>query len=99
MYVVCHDYYDDGFHYIQHQVFENFDNKNDIYASEAANVSIMFGILGIITGSIWAKFTWSQWPLLSIKGWWVNDVKLNGAAVCMLVYMAYLVLRSSLDEE
>jgi heme exporter protein C len=71
----------------------------DLYASEAANVSILFGILGLITGSIWAKFTWSEWPLLSLKGWWVNDVKLNGAAVCMLVYMAYLTLRSSIDEE
>jgi heme exporter protein C len=77
----------------------DFNLKYDLYASEAANVSILFGILGLITGSIWAKFTWSEWPLLSLKGWWVNDVKLNGAAICMLVYMAYLTLRSSIAEE
>ena len=73
--------------------------KDDVYAAESANVAILFGVLGLITGSIWAKFTWSEWPLLSPKGWWVNDVKLNGAAICMLIYFAYLVLRNSIDEE
>ena len=73
--------------------------KDDVYASESAKVAILFGVLGLITGSIWAKFTWSEWPLLSLKGWWVNDVKLNGAAICMLIYFAYLVLRNSIDEE
>lgn len=73
--------------------------KDDVFASEAANVAILFGVLGLITGSIWAKYTWSEWPTLSLKGWWVNDVKLNGAAICMLVYFAYKVLRNSLDEE
>lgn len=76
-----------------------FRLKNDIVASEALNISVLLGILGLATGSIWAKFTWSEWPLLSLKGWWVNDVKLNGAAVCMLVYLAYLVLRGAIDEE
>jgi heme exporter protein C len=73
--------------------------KDDVFASEAANVAILFGVLGLITGSIWAKYTWSEWPTLSLKGWWVNDVKLNGAAICMLVYFAYKVLRNSMDEE
>ena len=73
--------------------------KDDVYASESANVAILFGVLGLLTGSIWAKFTWSEWPLLSLKGWWVNDVKLNGAAICMLIYFAYMVLRNSIDEE
>jgi heme exporter protein C len=76
-----------------------FDIKNDVLATEAVNVSVLFGILGLITGSIWAKFTWSEWPLMSLKGWWINDVKLNGAAVCMLVYAAYIILRAAIDEE
>ena len=73
--------------------------EDDILASESANVAILFGILGLITGSIWAKYTWSEWPTFSWKGWWVNDVKLNGAAICMLIYFAYMVLRNSIDEE
>ena len=55
------------------------------------NAGIIFGILGTITGSIWAKFTWGAW--------WVNDVKLNGSAITMLIYLAYIVLRGSLDDE
>ena len=73
--------------------------KDDVWARASANVAILFGILGLITGSIWAKYTWSEWPTLSLKGWWVNDVKLNGAAICLLIYFAYLVLRNSIDEE
>lgn len=68
-----------------------FSMKNDIIASEAANTGMLFGILGLLTGMIWAKFTWGDW--------WVNDPKLNGAAVTMLIYLAYFVLRGSLDDE
>jgi heme exporter protein C len=65
--------------------------KYDVLAEESAKVGIIFGILGLITGSIWAKYTWGAW--------WTNDVKLNGAAATMLVYFAYFLLRNSLDDE
>lgn len=64
---------------------------HDIKAKELVNTGIIFGILGTITGSIWAKFTWGAW--------WVNDVKLNGSAITMLIYLAYVVLRGSLEDE
>jgi heme exporter protein C len=67
------------------------DIQYDIVAEESARVGIVFGILGLITGSIWAKYTWGAW--------WVNDPKLNGAAASMLVYFAYLLLRGSIDDE
>ena len=67
------------------------DLKSDIIAEEAAKTGMLFGTLGLITGMIWAKFTWGAW--------WVNDAKLNGAAITMLIYLAYFVLRNSLDEE
>ncbi len=63
----------------------------DHIAEEAVRVGIMFGILGLVTGSIWAKFTWGTW--------WTNDTKLNGAAATMLVYFAYILLRNSMDDE
>jgi heme exporter protein C len=72
---------------------------DDVYASQSANVAILYGVLGLITGSIWAKYTWSEWPTFSLKGWWINDVKLNGAAICMLIYFAYTLLRNSLDDD
>lgn len=65
--------------------------KDDQQAISLVNTGVIFGILGIVTGSIWAKFTWGAW--------WTNDVKLNGSAITMLIYLAYLVLRGSLDDE
>lgn len=64
---------------------------HDIVAKQMVNTGIIFGILGLITGSIWAKYTWGTY--------WTNDVKLNGSAITMLVYFAYLILRNSMDEE
>lgn len=63
----------------------------DIKAEKCAVTGIYLGIIGLITGSIWAKNTWGAW--------WVNDAKLNGAAATMLVYLAYMVLRGSVDDE
>ena len=65
--------------------------EHDIKSEAYARVGVLFGVLGLITGSIWAKFTWGAW--------WTNDVKLNGAAATMLVYIAYFLLRNSVDDE
>lgn len=65
--------------------------KFDDYSVKAAHTGILFGALGIATGMIWARFTWGAW--------WVNDPKLNGAAIGMLIYCAYLVLRNSFEDE
>lgn len=65
--------------------------KDDDIASELAKSAIFFGILGCLTGSVWANYTWGDpWP---------NDPKLNGAAVGILIYLAYLLLRSSFEDE
>ena len=63
----------------------------DVLAEEFAYMGIILGILGLATGSIWARFTWGAW--------WVNDAKLNGAAICMLIYLAYVILRNSIEDE
>lgn len=77
-----------------------FDLKYDRIAREAVNIGLLFAVLGLITGSIWAKFTWSEHTdLFTTSGWWVNDVKLNGAAITTLIYLAYRILRNSLQEE
>lgn len=67
------------------------DQKHDLMALEMVNAGIIFGFLGLATGMIWANFTWgAPWP---------NDPKLNSAAISTLMYLAYIVLRGSLDEE
>lgn len=63
----------------------------DTKASVAAATGMLFCILGLITGSIWARFTWGSW--------WTNDPQLNGAMVVFLAYSAYFILRSSTTDE
>lgn len=64
---------------------------DDIKAVESTNIGIVFGVLGIITGAIWARFTWGQA--------WSFDVKQNFAAIALLLYFAYLILRNAIDED
>jgi heme exporter protein C len=67
-----------------------FNAKEDIAAVEAVNIGLVYGILGIITGMIWAKNTWGDY--------WVRDPKLDGAAVGIFIYLAYTILRGSIDD-
>jgi heme exporter protein C len=64
--------------------------QDDLYAVELTNTGILFGILGLLTGAIWAKYTWGK-P-------WSNDIKQIGATIALLIYLAYLVLRNSLTD-
>ena len=77
------------FHSIKYLLSSN--PTNDLKAVESVNVGIVFGVLGIVTGAIWAKYTWGQA--------WSFDVKQNFAAIALLLYFAYLVLRNAIDEE
>jgi len=63
----------------------------DRKAAEFAHVGIAFGIIGVLTGMLWANSTWGS-P-------WHGDPKQNGAAITLLVYLAYFVLRGSLENE
>jgi heme exporter protein C len=62
----------------------------DQAALAAVHVSLLFAGLGLLTGSVWARATWGDW--------WTSDPKLNGAAVTVLIYAAYLVLRGSVAD-
>jgi heme exporter protein C len=62
----------------------------DVYAKEYARTGIVFGVLGLLTGSVWARYTWGDF--------WSNDPKQLGAAIALLIYLAYFVLRNSLTD-
>ncbi|MDP4149424.1 MAG: cytochrome c biogenesis protein [Bacteroidota bacterium] len=66
------------------------DQVFDIYSLEYAKAGIVFGSLGVLTGSEWAGFTWGAF--------WSNDPKQLGAVVALLIYLAYLVLRNSMTD-
>ena len=63
----------------------------DLVAVECVNTGMLFYVLGLLTGMIWAKYTWGAF--------WSGDPKQNSAAIAFLLYCAYLVLRNSIDEE
>lgn len=63
----------------------------DLIAVECVNSGLLFYVLGLVTGMIWANYTWGE-P-------WSNDPKQSSAAIAFLVYCAYLVLRNSIEEE
>lgn len=69
----------------------NFDIKQDQISVEATKVAMLFATLGLLTGMLWAKFTWGAF--------WTSDPKLNGVAATLLVYIAYFILRGSVDDE
>ena len=67
---------------------------HDIRAVEASRLSVLFGILGLITGCVWARYTW----YVGTPKWWSFDPKQTMAAIGVLMYGAYFVLRSTIDE-
>ncbi len=69
----------------------NSKTIHDTIASEFARIGIVLGLIGISTGSVWARFTWGDW--------WVNDPKLNATTIALLIYLAYLVLRASIESD
>lgn len=64
---------------------------HDIRSEAFAKVGCLFAVLGIVTGMLWAKFTWGEY--------WSGDPKQNASAIALLIYLAYFVLRSSFEDE
>ncbi|GAB5538611.1 MAG: hypothetical protein Salg2KO_07140 [Salibacteraceae bacterium] len=65
-------------------------DRDDRLAKLFAQTGMVFGVAGLVTGMLWAKYTWGAF--------WVPDPKLNGAAISLLAYLAYAVLRNSLTD-
>ncbi len=65
--------------------------QHDLVSAGFAHTGLVFGLLGIVTGMIWANYTWGS-P-------WHGDPKQNGAAIATLIYLAYFILRGSLDNQ
>jgi heme exporter protein C len=64
--------------------------KWDIAGYAAVEVSLVFFLIAIVAGSIWARRTWGTW--------WTWDPRLTSAAIVELVYAAYLMLRQGIED-
>jgi heme exporter protein C len=77
-----------------------FNLKYDIYARQYAATGVIFGVLGYATGSIWMSYTWADPnnPLFQSFSAVAREPKLIGAAIALLIYFAYMVLRDSIND-
>jgi heme exporter protein C len=62
----------------------------DLVGVGSIEIGIVFMLINIITGSIWARPIWNTW--------WTWDPRLTTATIMELVYAAYLMLRSGIDD-
>lgn len=65
------------------------DDALKVYAFN--RVGLFYGIMGLITGAIWAKNTWGQY--------WSGDIKQNMTAIALLIYAAYFILWKSFRDD
>lgn len=64
--------------------------ETDRKAETATQIGLLFGICGLLTGSVWARFTWGTW-------WTFAEPRMNLSALGMMIYVAYFVLRTAFD--
>src|SRR5512136_1371063 len=66
------------------------DLKWDIVGLAAVEISLVFFLIAIVTGSIWARPSWGTW--------WTWDARLTTAAILEMIYLAYLLLRQGIED-
>jgi heme exporter protein C len=66
------------------------DEKWDIVEIAAIEISLVFFLITIVLGSIWARPIWNTW--------WTWDPRLTTAAVTELIYIAYFMLRQGIED-
>ncbi len=76
------------YHSVKYLRFNRF--QDDSKAESLVSAGILFGILGTVTGAVWAKSTWGSY--------WSFDVKQNMAAISLLIYSGYFLLKRSLND-
>lgn len=64
--------------------------KHDIVASSSVEIGVVFGLLTIISGMLWARPVWNTW--------WTWDPRLTTTAITLFIYVAYLMLRGAVED-
>ncbi len=62
----------------------------DLAAASSAEVGTVFTTAVLVTGPIWGKTIWGAW--------WTWDARLTSTLFLYFIYLAYLVLRTAVDE-
>jgi heme exporter protein C len=64
--------------------------RHDIIAHASVEIGVVFGVMVIASGMLWARPVWNTW--------WTWDPRLTTTAVSLFIYLAYLMLRSAIDD-
>ena len=64
--------------------------KWDSLAASVVEVSVVFMLINIVSGSIWARVEWGIW--------WTWDARLTSFLVCILIFVGYIMMRRAVDE-
>ena len=67
------------------------DRRYDMRSYVAIHMSLIFGVGGLITGSIWAKASWGHW-------WVWNEPTLVSFLIVLLMYATYTPFRFSIED-
>ena len=62
----------------------------DRWAAASVEIGTIFGILVLLSGSIWAKPAWNTY--------WTWDPRLTTATITVLIYIAYMLFRNGFDD-
>ena len=66
------------------------DRRWDAVGLASVELGMIFSLIGIVSGSIWARPIWNTW--------WTWDPRLTTVTIMELIYAAYLMLRSGIDD-
>ena len=64
--------------------------RTDHWSVVFTGVGMLFGVLGLLTGAVWAKYTWGSW--------WNWDIKQFTTLIALLIYAGYFVLRAAFPD-
>jgi heme exporter protein C len=67
------------------------DRKWDMRSYVAIHMALIFGVAGLISGSIWAKASWGHW-------WVWNEPTLVSFLIVLLLFATYQPLRFSIED-
>ncbi len=67
------------------------DRRYDMRSYVAIHMSLIFGVGGLITGSIWARASWGHW-------WVWNEPTLVSYLIVLLMYATYTPFRFSIED-
>jgi len=62
----------------------------DVVSVAAVEIGMVFALANIVTGMIWARPIWNTW--------WTWDPRLTTATIMVLIYAAYFMLRSGIED-